>query len=405
MVELDITNTTTDFQPGDSFCVICPNPPEEVSDLITKLGLAEKRNCQICLAVKTGTKKRGAAVPDYIPEKCFVEFMLTWCLEIRAIPKKAMIRALVEHTSDAGERRRLQELCSKQGGSDYNHFIRDLSVSVLDLLSAFPSCKPPIALLIEHLPKLQARPYSAASSNLLHPGKLRFVFNVVEFAPCVGRPAPRRGVCTGWLAKLVSGSGEVKSVSTEQHFSGDSGAPEICIFRRPSLSFHLPSDTSVPIVMVGPGTGVAPFIGFLQHRENLRQQNEDGQFGESWLFFGCRSHSKDYLFREELSSFVEKGTLTHLKVSFSREPPHGTEENHPKYVQDSLKIYSKDIVRLLTELNGTIYVCGDAKNMAKDVNDALTDILSAELGLDKLEAMKTLASLRDQKRYLQDVWS
>lgn len=394
MLELDIAHTDMDFQPGDAFCVICPNPPEEVSDLINKLGLTEKRKCQICLAVKSGTKKRGASIPDYIPEKCSVEFMLTWCLEIRATPKKAMIRGLVEHTCDAGERRRLQELCSKQGGSDYNHFVRDLSVGILDLLNAFPSCRPPIELLIEHLPKLQARPYSAASSSLFHPGKLHFVFNIVEFAPCGERSVPRRGVCTGWLAKL----------STMQNSSEDPATPQICIFSRPSSSFHLPSDTSVPIVMVGPGTGVAPFIGFLQHREKLQQQNGDGRFGESWLFFGCRSHEKDYLFREELSDFVENATLTHLKVSFSREAPGGTEENHPKYVQDYLKIYAKEIVQLLTELNGSLYVCGDAKNMARDVNDTLMNIISAELCVDKLEAMKTLASLRDQKRYLQDVW-
>ncbi|XP_077349612.1 methionine synthase reductase [Lithobates pipiens] len=396
MLELDIAHTDMDLQPGDAFCVICPNPPEEVSDLINKIGLAEKRKYQTCLTVKSGTKKRGASIPNYIPEKCSVEFMLTWCLEIRATPKKAMIRALVEHTSDAGERRRLQELCSKQGGSDYNHFVRDLSVGILDLLNVFPSCRPPIELLIEHLPKLQARPYSAASSRLFHPGKLHFVFNIVEFAPCVERPVPRRGVCTGWLAKL----------STMQNSSEDPATPQICIFSRPSSSssFHLPSDTSIPIVMVGPGTGLAPFIGFLQHREKLRQQNGDGPFGESWLFFGCRSHEKDYLFREELSSFVENGTLTHLKVSFSREAPGGTEENHPKYVQDYLKIYSKEIIKLLTELNGILYVCGDAKNMARDVNDTLMNIICAELGVDKLEAMKTLASLRDQKRYVQDVW-
>ncbi|KAM5157941.1 methionine synthase reductase [Mantella aurantiaca] len=398
MLELDVAHTTMDLQPGDAFCVVCPNPPEEVDDLCHRLGLTEKRKCQVCLAVKTGTKKRGASVPGYIPEKCSVEFMLTWCLEIRATPKKAVIRALVEHTSDVGERRRLQELCSKQGVSDYNRFVRDLSLSLPDLLHAFPSCRPPVSLLIEHLPKLQARPYSAASSSLFYPGKLRFVFNVVELAPCGERPAPRRGVCTGWLAKLVSGS-EGKS-------EGDAAAPQICVFSRPSSSFRLPADTSVPIVMVGPGTGIAPFMGFLQHREKLREQSEERrQFGDSWLFFGCRSHEKDYLFREELSSFVENGTLTHLKVSFSREAPGNTEDNHPKYVQDYMKIYSKDIVRLLTELNGIIYVCGDAKHMAKDVNDALTDMVSAELCVDKLDAMKTLASLRDQKRYVQDVWS
>ncbi|XP_068094339.1 methionine synthase reductase [Hyperolius riggenbachi] len=399
MLELDISHTDVDLEPGDSFCVICPNPPNEVTELLNKVQLCERRSCQICLEVKADTRKRGASIPDYIPEKCSVDFVLTWCVEIRATPKKALIRALVEFTSDVAEKRRLQELCSKQGSSDYNRFIRDPSATIVDLLTAFPSCMPPLGLLIEHLPKLQARPYSAASSKLFHPGKLCFVFNIVEFAPCLERREPRRGVCTGWLAELIRGSTTIAETSDE-----NAAVAQMCIFSRPSASFHLPSDTSVPLVMVGPGTGIAPFIGFLQHRQKMRQQNKDWTFGETWLFFGCRSHDKDYLFREELSRFVENGSLTHLKVCFSREPPDDTDENRPKYVQDLMKMYSKHIVRLLTSLNGILYVCGDAKNMAKDVNDALTDMISTELGVDRLEAMKTLASFRDRKQYLQDVW-
>ncbi|OCT76208.1 hypothetical protein XELAEV_18031404mg [Xenopus laevis] len=398
MLELDISNTSFQFQPGDSFSIICPNPRREVEKLLEKLNLSEKKCCQVLLGIKPGTKKKGASVPGYIPERCSLQVIFTWCLEIRAVPKKAMIRALVEHTSDATEKRRLQELCSKQGSSDYNHFIRDNSISILDLLNAFPSCNPPLNLLIEHLPKLQARPYSAASSPLYHPGKVHFVFTVVEFPTCPDRPAPRKGVCTGWLAELVShmyDPTDGKKVFT----------PKISIFARPSTTFQLPRDPSVPILMIGPGTGIAPFIGFLQHREKLKQQNKERIFGETWLFFGCRSHENEYLFRQELRHFTESGILTYLKVCYSRDPPINAGAVSPKYVQDFLKICSSDVARVLVKENGSIYVCGDAKNMAKDVNDALADILSMELNMDKLEAMKTLAVLRDQKRYLQDVWS
>ncbi|XP_075683025.1 methionine synthase reductase [Rhinoderma darwinii] len=405
MLELDISNTTIDFQPGDSFCIVCPNPCDEVTDLIAKLGLSDKQHCQVCLTVKSDTKKRGAAKPNYIPEKCSLQYLLTWCLEIRALPKKAFLRAMVESTSDAAEKRRLLELCSKQGNSDYNCFIRDHAISVLDLLNAFPSCRPPLSLLIEHLPRLQPRTYSAASSNLCHPGKLCFVFNVVNFEPCSGRTLPRTGVCTGWLAELVRGNAkdsEAKAVmDSKDMFAAE---PQISIFIRPSTLFRLPLDSAVPIIMVGPGTGIAPFIGFLQHREMQRQQKKECIFGNTWLFFGCRSHDKDYLFRDELRSFVENGTLTHFKVCFSREAPCTTNEYMPKYVQEYLKMYSQDVVRILTKENGYFYVCGDAKHMAKDVNSALADILCAELCVDKLESMKILASLKDENRYLQDIW-
>uniref|UniRef100_A0A8C5PAB0 Methionine synthase reductase n=1 Tax=Leptobrachium leishanense TaxID=445787 RepID=A0A8C5PAB0_9ANUR len=407
LLELDISDTDLQLQPGASFSIICPNPSSEVHGLLVKLGLTEKKNFQVSVEVKSNTKKRVATIPKYIPEKCSLEFMLTWCLEIRSVPKKAFLRSLVEHTPDPAEKRRLQELCSKQGSADYNQFVRDGAISILDILSAFPSCKPPLRLLIEHLPKLQARPYSAASSNLFHPGKLQFVFNVVELPICSEHSVPRKGVCTGWLSDQVFPIGDVKSDPLPEmgHESDRNLIPKISIFARPSTSFGLPADTSVPIIMVGPGTGIAPFIGFLQHRLKLKESDQKLKFGDAWLFFGCRHRDKDYLFRDEFSNFIENGVLTYLKVCFSRETSDHTDQSAPQYVQDSLRLYSQDIVRILTRDNGRIYICGDAKNMARDVNDALADIFSMELGLDKLEAMKTLAGLRDHKQYLQDVWS
>nr|XP_048695512.1 methionine synthase reductase isoform X5 [Caretta caretta]XP_048695514.1 methionine synthase reductase isoform X5 [Caretta caretta]XP_048695515.1 methionine synthase reductase isoform X5 [Caretta caretta]XP_048695516.1 methionine synthase reductase isoform X5 [Caretta caretta] len=203
LLELDISKTTFCYQPGDAFCVICPNNPKEVQELLHILGLSERKEYVVCLKIKQATKRKGAA-PEHIPKGSTVEFILTWCLEIRAVPKKAFLRALVEYTSDAREKRRLQELCSKQGASDYSSFIRDPSICLLDLLHAFPTCRPPLNLLIEHLPKLQARSYSASSSNLFQPGKLQFVFNVVEFPSSPSRLVSRKGVCTGWLAELVA---------------------------------------------------------------------------------------------------------------------------------------------------------------------------------------------------------
>ncbi|XP_036266100.1 methionine synthase reductase isoform X6 [Pipistrellus kuhlii] len=267
LVELDISKTDFSYQPGDAFNVICPNSDSEVQSLLQRLQLADQREHHVLLNIKADTKKKGAALPQHIPERCSLQFILTWCLEIRAVPKK------------------------------------------------------------------------------------------------------------------------------------------ISISPRTANSFHLPNDPSIPIIMVGPGTGVAPFIGFLQHREKLQEQHPDGHYGAMWLFFGCRHQERDYLFREELRHFHERGILTHLKVSFSRDSPAGKEQAPVKYVQDNIQLHSKQVARLLLHENGYIYVCGDAKNMARDVNDTLVEIISKEVGVDKLEAMKTLATLKEEKRYLQDVWS
>ncbi|XP_039185191.1 methionine synthase reductase isoform X2 [Crotalus tigris] len=369
LVELDISETTFNYQPGDAFNITCPNNALEVEELLDILGLLGKKDHFVCLKVKEGTKKRGATLPQYIPDKNTVKFIFTWCLEIRAVPKKAFLRSLVEYTTAISEKRRLQELCSKQGSSDYNSFIRDSRVSLLDLLQVFPTCKPPLSLLIEHLPKLQARPYSVASSTLFHPGKMHFIFNILEFPSHLGEL--RRGVCTGWLADLVAPVLQVNQKSKE-FFS-----PQINITPRLSNVFHLPDNPSVPFIMVGPGTGIAPFISFLQHRQKLREKHPDYKFGEMWLFFGCRYKARDYLFQDELRCFLESGVLTYLIVCFSRDVPAVAETAPPK----------------------------DAKNMAKDVNDILVEVFMTEKGVDQLDALKILATLREEKRYLQDIWA
>uniref|UniRef100_A0A8D0YQE2 Methionine synthase reductase n=1 Tax=Sus scrofa TaxID=9823 RepID=A0A8D0YQE2_PIG len=400
LIELDISQTDFSYQPGDAFSVICPNSDSEVERLLQRLQLADRREHRVFLKIKADTKKKGAALPQHVPEGRSLQFLFTWCLEIRAVPKKAFLRALAEHSSDGAERRRLQELCSRQGTADYNRLVRDARACLLDLLLAFPSCQPPLSLLLEHLPKLQPRPYSCASSSLSHPGKLHFIFNIVEFSSHTTAEV-RRGVCTGWLATLVE-----PILQPNARADGEKApAPKIYIAPRTANSFHLPGEPSAPVIMVGPGTGIAPFIGFLQHREKLQEHHPAGHFGATWLFFGCRHKDRDYLFRDELRHFLKCGILTHLKVSCSREAPAGEEEEAPaKYVQDSIQRHGQQVARALLQERGYVYVCGDAKNMAKDVNDTLVDIISKEVGGGKLEAMKMLATLKEEKRYLQDIW-
>uniref|UniRef100_A0A8D3CE60 Methionine synthase reductase n=1 Tax=Scophthalmus maximus TaxID=52904 RepID=A0A8D3CE60_SCOMX len=402
LLELDISaHPTMAYEPGDSFDVFCPNRATEVEEMLHRLGLHDQRNHQVHISLKKDHKKKGAQVPSYMSPNISLLHLLTWCLEIRSVPKKAFLRALVEHTGDGVQRRRLQELCSKQGAADYNLYVRDPSLSALEFLTAFPSCSPPLSLLIEHLPKLQPRPYSAASSTLKHPGKLHFVFNVVDIPACNGRPAGRRGLCTGWLFDLIN-RGLVFPGKVER--SGSLALPKIHVSLRPNCSFRPPSDSSVPFIMVGPGTGVAPFIGFLQQR----QENPEAVFGETWLFFGCRHRDGDYLFREELEGFVSRGVLNHLEVCFSRDDPAqeevGASVSRPRYVQHNLLLNSQNVAEILLRQSGHLYVCGDAKNMAKDVNNTLVAMVSTELQVDQLEAMKTLAKLREEKRYLQDIW-
>ncbi|XP_072365084.1 methionine synthase reductase isoform X1 [Scyliorhinus torazame] len=406
-LELDISKTSMIYEPGDAFSIICPNSRSEVEELIQRLGLADKRDHVLEISIRPNNKKKGAYLPDYIPKRSMLQFILIRCLEIRSVPKKACLRALAEYTSDPSEKRRLQELSSRQGAADYNKYMRDHNICLLDILGALPSCHPPLSLLLEHLPKLQVRSYSAASSSNYYPGKLHFVFNIVEFQSSPEKSVARRGVCTGWLAEQVAPilqSYESK-VTIVDCLSNGISLPQISIFSRQNTLFRLPIDTAVPIIMVGPGTGIAPFIGFLQHREKQKEENPGAVFGEIWLFYGCRHHDRDYLFRNELRSFQNNGTLTQLKVCFSRDLPKDTNEGKPKYVQHLLQLFAEDVTKMLLSENGYLYVCGDGKNMAKEVASSLTEMVSEKLGVDTLAAMNIVANLREEKHYLQDVWS
>ncbi|XP_022084501.1 methionine synthase reductase-like [Acanthaster planci] len=413
-LELDISESGIQYQPGDSFSIICPNDSKEVSNLIQRLGLADKADCPLSLQVLSGTKKRRAAIPEYIPTPlCSLRHAFLHCCDIRSPPKKAFLRVLIDHTSDESEKRRLQELCSKQGAGDYGAFIRDPHLSLLDILTAFPSCSPPLSQLFEHLPRLQPRPYSISSSPLVDSNKLHFVFNIVVFSEEQGRNKQREGVCTGWLNHLTK----------IQHYSDDSLHsqmlqldihPEIRIpiFERTNQHFHLPADPTTPIIMIGPGTGVAPFIGFLQHRACMQQTGVC--LGPAWLLFGCRHRDRDFLYREVIEGHLSSGILSKLCLSFSRDLIQSvTSEiagarnvpDVPRYVQDNMRKHATELSQLILEDKAVIYVCGDAKNMAKNVTATWSDIFMQETGRSAYEAACLLATLREEKRYLEDVWT
>ncbi|KAI2649052.1 Methionine synthase reductase [Labeo rohita] len=155
------------------------------------------------------------------------------------------------------------------------------------------------------------------------------------------------------------------------------------------------------------GVDAVEFVsGLCNAIEKEREVNQEATFGETWLFFGCRHKDKDFLFREELERFAHNGTLSHLIVCFSRDEPDAQGiVNRPTYVQHNLRLHAKNVASILLKDKGCLYVCGDAKNMAKDVNDTLLEIIGNELQVDKLDAMKTVAGFREEKRYLQDIWS
>lgn len=336
--------------------------------------------------------------------------ILRYGVDLTSSPRKALLRMLADHTSDVDEKTRLMYICSKQGLAQFNA-LRDQAPTLLDLLTTFPTCHPPMSRLLDLLPPHQPRYYSMANSPLKHRDRLQFAFNVVTYTTTAG--VYRQGVATPWLDRL-SGKAPFKNSSSSNGSNSSISDVKIPIFTRPNNAFVLPKDTHRPLVLIGPGTGVAPLRGFVQHRQEQRliRQKIGGlgahpkrdiakEFGAIHVYDGCRDTTKDYLFGDEWAGFVKDGTVASVRLAVSR-PLEGTKA----YVQDLIKQDSALLYDLIVNQDAAIYICGDAKGMAKGVNDALAEMLCLhDTQMDALAANKRLMEWMSTGKYLRDLVS
>ncbi|MEU6415169.1 bifunctional nitrate reductase/sulfite reductase flavoprotein subunit alpha [Microbispora sp. NPDC046933] len=218
--------------------------------------------------------------------------------------------------------------------------------------------------------RLQPRLYSISSSPLTSPERIRLTVSVVRFANTRG--VMRSGACSAYLADNPQ----------------DSSVP---VYVQPTTHFRPPSDPATPMIMIGPGTGVAPFLGFLDERRAL------GHRGRNWLFFGEQRRATDFYYRDELTALCDDGLLTRLDLAFSRD------QRAKIYVQDRMREHGVQLWAWLRE-GAHVYVCGDAGRMAKDVDQALRDIVAHHGGLTPEDAAAYVKRLAAAKRYVRDVY-
>ncbi|KAJ2030209.1 hypothetical protein H4S03_007138 [Coemansia sp. S3946] len=398
------------WQAGDSFNIYAPNDEGLVRALLERLSVSADEGRR---PVALRKRDAGIELPTHLarfasaPASLFD--ILLWACDVCAAPRKQTLRALADHCTEIVDRDRLLFLSSRQGGAVFDE-LRRQAPTTLDLLQAFPSCRPPAERLLELLPPLAPRSYSICNAPTAAADKWRFAFNVVEYCIQVEGPdastleLPRRGVCTPWLERLPC-------------------AQRILVAKRRNVSeFRMPAGPDQrPVIMVGPGTGVAPFIGFLEQRaQQLATAAATGVSPEAaplmWLFFGCRSRLHDFLFSTQLEQWQAEGVLSRLSTCFSRDSLSG-----PKYVQHAMAQHEDELMHLLLAQNALLYVCGDAKGMGKDVNDALADMLCrysvkhpeyfdvlADVDtkqLSKVQALQVLMRWSTERRYLRDLWA
>jgi len=383
-VEVDIAGSGMTYQTGDHLGVYAENAEQVVTSLAWRLQV----NLDDVITVEEdpvsgagrGRSIDGSAKLSLNPlghlGPMTVRMALARYCDVLTPPKKSALAAMAAYASSLKDAKRLQHLASKEGKDEYNSWILGDYRSVLEVLEAFPSCAPPLgAFFCSIAPRLQVRYYSISSSPLAAPTTPSLTVAVVDGKTGTGRH--HRGVASHWLSRLDVGQ--------------KLQAP---VFIRHS-TFRLPKSASTPIIMIGPGTGLAPFRGFWQERKALKDQGQ--ALGEALLFFGCRNMKCDYIYQEEMAEALAQGVISDLRVAFSRDGPNKT------YVQHLLKEQGSAVMRLLNS-GAHLYVCGDAKHMARDVNKTLAEILQEEGGLTASETEAMIKSWQDTGRYSRDVW-
>jgi cytochrome P450/NADPH-cytochrome P450 reductase len=367
-IEIELP-TQVSFRAGDHLGVIPSNSEALVERALQRFGFGP--NTYVRLRLAQGA--RIASLP--LDATLSVRRLLMHYVELQAVATRKQVAILAALTRCPETKPELGRLASEEGDA-YKTEIKLKGLSVLDLLEKFPACEPPFSTFLEMLPLMTPRYYSISSSPLAAADHCSITVGVVR-EPAYSGEGIFEGVCSTHLERRRPGA-------------------RVNAFVKPSKSgFSLPADPLKPIVMVGPGTGLAPFRGFLQERHALKRTGHE--LGPALLFFGCRRANEDYIYREELERFESDGIVT-IDVAFSRQGRKKT------YVQHRIAERGDEVWSLL-EREARVYVCGDGSFMEPEVRAAFAALFRARTGGDEAAATAWLAELTAQGRYVLDVWA
>ncbi|MGJ9384504.1 assimilatory sulfite reductase (NADPH) flavoprotein subunit [Salipaludibacillus sp. CF4.18] len=346
-LELSLEGSGLEFKPGDSLGVYPENDPALVDMLINEM----KWNAEEQVVVN----KKGESLP--LKDALISHFEIT-----------VLSKPFLEKAAKLSENESLQDLLSPGKEDQVKEYI--LGRDLLDLVSDYGPWNSTVQEFVSILRKMPSRLYSISSSLNANPEEVHLTIGSVRYES-FGRQ--RNGVCS--------------ILCSERLEPGDT----LPVYIQHNENFKLPENPETPIIMVGPGTGIAPFRSFMQEREEIEAE------GKSWLFFGEQYFMSDFLYQIEWQKWLKDGVLTKMDVAFSRD----TEKK--VYVQHRLKEHSKELFEWLQQ-GAVLYVCGDEKNMAHDVQNTLIEMIEKEGNMNREQAEAYLADMQQQKRYQRDVY-
>ncbi len=345
-LEFSLAGSGLHYEPGDALAVLPVNAPDTVKAILQAAKLTGNEEIEV---KNVGRKLLADALRE--------DFDIT-----------ALSRNVLTKLADAADSETLRELLAEDAKDRLKGF--NEGREIVDAIEEFAPKGLPADLLGGLFRKLPPRLYSIASSPLAHPDEVHLTVAAVRY-DTHGRA--RKGVCSTYLADLVK--------------SDDA----VAVFVQPNKNFRLPADGATSVIMVGPGTGVAPFRSFVEHRAALAGS------GGNWLFFGDQHYTYDFLYQLEWQDHLKSGALTRLDLAFSRDQPEKI------YVQDRMIEQSRELYAWLEE-GAHFYVCGDALRMAHDVHEALISVVENEGGKSREEAESYVEDLKKSKRYQRDVY-
>ena len=340
-IEFDLSGCGLDYVVGDSFGIFARNDLGNVDQIIALLGASHT------------TEVRGKTLREVLLD------------DVSLSPAPDSLFELISYLTGGAQREKARALAQ---GEDPDGDAATLDV--MAVLQKFSNVRPHPEAFVEALEPLQPRLYSISSSHNATPGKLSLTVDCVRY---VVNKRRRLGLASTFLAERIKPGDEVKVYVQKAH------------------GFALPQDPATPIIMIGPGTGIAPFRAFLLDRRAT------GAPGKNWLFFGHQRSECDFFYADELNAMKTSGLLTRLSLAWSRDG------DKKFYVQDRMREVGREVWTWLAE-GASVYICGDAKRMAKDVERALVDIVAQFGARTTDEAVSFVAELKKKGRFQQDVY-